>query len=923
MTVQRRALICALAALLPALSAAARDQAEEIRAGLEKEHSLEEKGDFRAAVFALRSLAKDNPNDGSLRLALGKLYLRLGDADSADGEWRQAAEKGIGADRLRGLQARTWLLQGDTARVLREATPPDGPPADRAQILAIRGEALMLRGRRQEAEAVIGEASKLASDLADVLRASAVLAISQGHLAEGEALVDKAIAGDDRDFDMVLLKASLREKEGDRDGALAQYDRALKLRPFAATTLARRAALRFDAGREAEALADLQGALKLRPKDPAALLVKAKYLAKQKKPEEAWNALQPAMQNLRGNVDAQFLAAALNLQLGHTDQTVLFAQEVLAKAPDNGQALRILAAAYLKLGDLAKAIPLIEKLHVQAPDDLAVTSQLAEAYSRVGRNEDVVALAEKAGKAADDPSLKLTLGIALLQEGDLQRAETVLEGTDAANAPVALTLLHMRSGDLDAALAAAEGYRAKLPQSPLPDRLVAFVQMAKKDDAAAEKSLKAALGKDANFDPAILDLVSLYLKQNRLQEAEALLDALLKRKPGNERAQIAQIEIAWRARDLPKAIKLANDAVAAAPSSIGLAGAQISLLLRAGRLDAADAAAQRLVSYVPNKPESYGYLSSVQLANFDLDGAIASQKRVIELLPGSGPARLGLAQTLLKQKRLDESRAALDEAVRLSPMLLPAWQMLLADEIRRNGAKGALALAKSAGGMKGGGKGLADLLTGDVLAAADRYPEAVTAYRAAYDSSPTLARQVVPRLHAALVRAGKASEANVLVTGWLAKHPEDEGARLVLAGQHMSAKEPAAAIQEYETVLQSKPDSIVALNNLANLYGPEQQDKAIELARRAVELEPGSPAILDTYGWLLVRNGRSKDALAYLNRAHSSLSNKNPEISYHLAYALANSGDAARAIEVLRPLQSAKFAGQADARELYKKLGGN
>ena len=55
----------------------------------------------------------------------------------------------------------------------------------------------------------------------------------------------------------------------------------------------------------------------------------------------------------------------------------------------------------------------------------------------------------------------------------------------------------------------------------------------------------------------------------------------------------------------------------------------------------------------------------------------------------------------------------------------------------------------------------------------------------------------------------------------------------------------------YEKVLAIKPDSVVALNNLAYLNAEHLNnlDKAYELAIKARQLTPEDPSIADTFGW--------------------------------------------------------------------------
>ena len=102
-----------------------------------------------------------------------------------------------------------------------------------------------------------------------------------------------------------------------------------------------------------------------------------------------------------------------------------------------------------------------------------------------------------------------------------------------------------------------------------------------------------------------------------------------------------------------------------------------------------------------------------------------------------------------------------------------------------------------------------------------------------------------------------------------------------------------------------------------------QNDKgATGFAERAYALRPNDPAVIDTLGWLLFRQGQVDRGLALLRDARLRDST-DPEIRYHLAAALAKSGRRTEAREeVAQALKGgASFAGIEDARKLQTELG--
>ncbi len=87
-------------------------------------------------------------------------------------------------------------------------------------------------------------------------------------------------------------------------------------------------------------------------------------------------------------------------------------------------------------------------------------------------------------------------------------------------------------------------------------------------------------------------------------------------------------------------------------------------------------------------------------------------------------------------------------------------------------------------------------------------------------------------------------------------------------------------------VLVADPDNVAALNALGYTLADRttRYTEALQLIDRARVAEPGQAAIIDSYGWVLYRLGRTDEALAQLRRAFAL--QKDPEIAAHLGEVL-------------------------------------
>ena len=113
----------------------------------------------------------------------------------------------------------------------------------------------------------------------------------------------------------------------------------------------------------------------------------------------------------------------------------------------------------------------------------------------------------------------------------------------------------------------------------------------------------------------------------------------------------------------------------------------------------------------------------------------------------------------------------------------------------------------------------------------------------------------------------------------------------------------------------------IVLNNLAWLYQLKQDGRALALAERAHELAPQNLEITDTLAWLVEKSGDNARALALLAPFAGDPA-ASPAMLYHLAVALARSGNGPDARRILEPLLAAgtQFEGREEAVLLIKDI---
>ena len=367
---------------------------------------------------------------------------------------------------------------------------------------------------------------------------------------------------------------------------------------------------------------------------------------------------------------------------------------------------------------------------------------------------------------------------------------------------------------------------------------------------------------------------------------------------------------------------------------------------------------RRLVRRVPDSVEGH-YRLGVRLGTArELAAATREMRAVLERDPDHIDARLDLARLLRFQGQLDEAvaqtRGAFDRSGQAPDVAEELFWVLCEvddrtgaldlltllddersdadvlamvarlhrglgqlDEARRIAARiakldldaGALALAEiehAAGDHAAGAKrALA------VGAASERFPEARRVAAAAHLAAgepqrayeaiaPALAKHprrvdLAATAGFALVELGRLEEARAVAA------PFAEPARgMLLARIADHAGDTATALRLAEPIARGQPEQAPAKNFAGYLLADRNERLADAEAylRRARELAPGDSAVLDSWGWLLVRRGRFREAVRVLDRA-ARFAPREAEILVHLAVAWAADGAPRTAAVVL------------------------
>jgi tetratricopeptide (TPR) repeat protein len=270
-----------------------------------------------------------------------------------------------------------------------------------------------------------------------------------------------------------------------------------------------------------------------------------------------------------------------------------------------------------------------------------------------------------------------------------------------------------------------------------------------------------------------------------------------------------------------------------------------------------------------------------------------------------------------------EARRSFEKALEISPEAVPAIMEIVNLDLREGRTAAALARAQALV-AKAPRLAAGHFLLARVNAAQGRWSDAQAAAIAAIDLDANQAGAYGLLADSYAARKDQPEEVIRGLEEFLARRPADHRAVLLGGQVFTQLNQFTKARDVYERYLAAHPNAAVVLNNLANLYSDQlkQPERALELARKAREVEPAAPAIADTLGWILYQRKDHPEALSLLTEAAGKMPGS-AEIQYHLGMvqrALGNN-EAALAAFKLADAAPGNFAGKDEAKRQLAELG--
>lgn len=879
---------------------------------------------YNAAVIELKSAIQQMPDNADYRFALGKLYLQIGDAVSAEKELLLAKAGGIDANAVTLPLIRASFLANNYSAIL-SRHPEDETLPPQLQ------DYVQLYKALSELELGSSENSlRIFSSLADSDKPD-VAAFSQANLLIPEAKYQDA-------FDLLAVISTEHP----------HYEETLHLK----------ANLLLALEKNTEASSVLLDYIKLQPRQLKARLQAAQVLVKLEQFPEAQKQLEFILKAAPDQPFANYLAAVSALNDENFTAAKEFADKAITKGYRTPQARILAAVASIKLG-----------LESQALHHLAAVAPHLDAYPQLERLYIALQLKESKTDEAQKTLLDMNM-----TDSDIQ----LVAGT-------ALNLV--KQGNTAAARELVSKYESSMSGEAQSLSSLGQLKMSiPGEELAAIQDLERALLLDPGMHNTRLVLAASYLKNKQFDKADQLAQEWINDPDTANLGYNLKAYSALLQKDIATAKSMLSSAAETAPDNPLTLLLQATAAQFEQNYPLAAELNSKLLQARPNYLPALRQAYALARQNNNTAAILATARKTQQSEPDNYQLRLTVARFFQMEGNAGEVVALLDKIPADSSQRLPAhWTMLIEANVNLNKATEALRLSKSWHEQDPTAFQAAVIYANlllrqnnpqEALRVAQlqqsRYPdnvqlrmtqisalEALKQYSAATDALAKLPEKIrdnaynlalkgrllllqnkpTPALEA-LLQSYDMQPANATATVIADLYAKEYSFRkgIEFIEQHMKDNEPSDMMQSYyaNLLMQSDPQksqqiyaslaesqakNFIFLNNYAwLLLNDNKPAEAEKYAKEALALAPENPDVIDTYGAILMRLNNAPGAITQFEKS-LSLRPGSSEVQLNYAEALLMAGKTTEANNILQQVKSDDRKINQRLAELQAKAG--
>ncbi|MER2494087.1 XrtA/PEP-CTERM system TPR-repeat protein PrsT [Catenovulum sediminis] len=896
--------------------------------------------DFDTAYIHLKNALKENNNHLPAKILYAKLLLRNRYYSEAIEEYQKAFQAGADINLIIEDWATALLLDKQYQEVIALGL---GKPLNRESQfdwLMLQALAFEHIGQFETAKQSYQKALQLQPNNSRVLNSIAWNEIKQGNYESAAALVEQALLANSADVKSWHLKGKLYEIQGKTEDALKTYQTAHNLLPQDTVIMRSLAGVyvKLDELTKAQELVDK--ILEQDDTDAEALLLRSWILAEQNNNDEAAKVQKELLEKmslipeeeLKQRVSLLFIRGLTAFAQGNVEQARNDLESYVEQTPGDLKAIDLLADIYLKLGQQDAAMSLFQRNETYLFESLPLSLKLSQMYLQQGQyyRADLF-LSELRERYPDNEQVILLSAQTLIARGKQDSAVKMIEQSGLGNGQqtskglqLSQALLFLQSGAYDKSLEIANQLLAE-NENQIDYLLLKGASLLKLNQLAeAEAVLNEVISQQDKHFSARFNLAQLHKIRGDYTKAQQLLANLTVERPDHKQVSFMLAEVEFRLGNLQLAEDMLAKLAVLDRQNKAVAEIYSQVLLAQGKAEDALVQINRLNKLDTLNPEYLWQRALIYIELAQIPDAMNDMDVLFGIWAEDAQKLYNLSQLQVRVNALPKAQRSLQKAISLQPEAAILHFEMVKLLIQQN--KLALADAKlNVLTEKYENNANLALLKGDL---ADKLNQPDVAYQYYYqalelDSNFVAAAAKLYQLSKQGIETQKTTQVLQRISQ---RNPDNVFHQNLLADHYLNIGNNQQAKEQYLALLQNdnfKANHIV-LNNLANLYLPENPAAAQGYIEQAMRLKTNSAAVLDTQGWIFYLQNNYRKALELFRQAYV-INSSDPTIRYHLAATLDKLGRRQEAIQELNSALSLSedFVQVQQARTLLEQLSQN
>lgn len=875
---------------------------------------LERGEKYQQAIIELKNAIISAPNNKKARIQLGKVYYKTGQFLNAEKELRKAIELGEPKSNVLNLLVKAVYYQDDFDRAFLLSKGYQSEDDDNSSTISLFNYLSELKSEYSR-ETLPPLPKTLIGD--DKLIAQAYQYLSIGELDKALVTLEAFKDTSREPVEKLLLAGFIYSQLDKKEQAIKVYSEVLAIIPTYYFVRFQLANLLIETEELSKAQKEVDFLLDINSESAYANLLQSKIYFKTEKFEGALLTSEKAIQGGIITVESNFIAGISAFKQHKPETAYSYLSQVSPYLPPGHIANRIFAETKLQLGYIEEVLTQLKTVSPSKQESSELLGAVATERLVKGDLEAATDYLKKANNLDNSNAInQLKEGFARLSTNDLngiKNLQAAIQFDDSINeAWMLLIEANLKNGDTESALDIARKWQTKNPGNGLT--MEAYINLILNQNNEARTLLDKALKSQPDHLGASRFLMLLNAREEKFNDAREIAESLINRMPSNFLLMIDLMNISLAET---RSLDLAESFLTKIHNQNPLEPSPLAAL---GILYAWTGEPNKTIDLLktdPTDPTVLMVLGDTYFREKKFKEAINIFKLWIEKQPYDIRPwfrSISLYETIGDLSMASQTAKIGVEKFPNDPRMVALNANFMIDEGKLVAANNQLnSISKFSKLIPG-----INLFKGKVALKQKDFELAKTILSQYYETTPSFETAVY--LAQALQELGQAPKGADILEREL-KNLKVAYSEVHTVAEYLSRnKMYDKAAKYYELFLTKNPNDFVTLNNYALVQVERNQlDSAKALAHEAFNIQPKSPYILDTLGWISYKSGNTAEGLGYISKAFE-LAPENIEIKLHLAELLIDNGQASNARKIIQNIDVQESKIKLEVKRLNEML---